>query len=764
MYTICNYNTYSAGMKERCRDGCRTSLLIAGVVLVPAIFHTLLPPCRDTLEGIGRDRKLYDEAMRKGYVESALPLVLFVGVTGSGKTLFKRLLLGQSVPEFSPSTPLTEPAVRTTGNEEWKVVGPKEMMDMVADAVKGKVSLLDSTDDLCQIAFTGPQEHSQQLKTTPTPQMKQEKKDSDPVVHVQPQTKVNDSTPKSVTGVQPQDIVPQLNTYKKTIQVALKEIEIDSSLLKIMKEPPKDIVGKLMDVDFLYLLDSGGQPPFREMLPHFVQKAAATVLMLKLNERLDFRPTIRYREKEEDEDIGYESELTNEQILHQYIQAVQSHNSRVFVVGTHMDRENECQSETREMKNEKLLKSFSTVFHGKMELYGNQLIFPVDCTSHGPHSKKIAQIFRTRVIDKCTGERIKIPLSFFMLDQLLMSVSDNMKVKILTIEECYKAAEQKLFMPQEVCELALRHLSKLNIIIYGPNILTKVDPMAIPSSLSKVVFPDPRDVLSMITELVCWSHKLRTKDEAIATTLPCCMQNDEGLSCGDFGQVNANFLEKAFPSYYREGVFSAANFLELLEGLLIAAKLDDGNHFIPSLLPDLSKEKVSEHRVTSSDNPAPLVIHYPKMWLPVGVMPSLVVHLRNDHKWETYKHQHLCLYHNCIKFGLPGGKPGSVALINSTKFLEIHVKSKIDSKLCHRIREDIMAGLEEAHNSLHYDPPEAEIVFLCSQECGNTDEPHLATLDDEKKAWRCSEDDSIGSDLTEREYAWLQEPKDTSRS
>ena len=30
---------------ERCRDGCRTSLLIAGVVVVPAIFHTLLPPC-----------------------------------------------------------------------------------------------------------------------------------------------------------------------------------------------------------------------------------------------------------------------------------------------------------------------------------------------------------------------------------------------------------------------------------------------------------------------------------------------------------------------------------------------------------------------------------------------------------------------------------------------------------------------------------------------------------------------------------------------
>ena len=42
---IYNNYTYSAGMKERCRDGCRTSLLIAGVVLVPAFsyFTSTLP-------------------------------------------------------------------------------------------------------------------------------------------------------------------------------------------------------------------------------------------------------------------------------------------------------------------------------------------------------------------------------------------------------------------------------------------------------------------------------------------------------------------------------------------------------------------------------------------------------------------------------------------------------------------------------------------------------------------------------------------------
>ena len=562
--------------------------------------------------------------MEKGYVESALPLVLFVGVTGSGKTLFKRLLLDKSVPKFSPSTPLTEPAVRTTGNEEWKVVGPKEIMDMVADAVKGKVSLLDSTwEESSHMAFTGPQEHSEQENLTPTPLLERAKRDSDPVVH----------------------------SYKKTIQDALREIQIDLSLLKRMKNPPKDIVGKLMDADFLYLLDSGGQPPFREMLPHFVQKADAIVLMLKLNETLDFKPTIRYRENNEKKEKGYESELTNVEILHQYIQGVQSHNSRVFFVGTHMDREKDS-DETRETKNSKLHTAFSTVLHGKMELYGNQLIFPVDCTKRDSHSDSIAKQVRSRVIRKCMGERVKIPLSFFMLDQLLKLLKFN----VLSIEECLQAAEEKLLMPRNLCELALKRLGKLNIIFYRPTIL------------SEVVFPDPKVVLAMITELVRCSHELRTNkhDSAkrLAETIPDCMQTSDFK---DFALVNKQLLQEAFhsqetfPSPYREGVFNAANFLELLEGLLIAGRLDDGNHFIPSLLPTLPKEKVSEHHVTSSDHPAPLVIHYPKKWLPVGVMPSLVVYLRHDRKWEDASPP--CLYHNCIKFGLPGREPGFIVLI-----------------------------------------------------------------------------------------------------
>ena len=67
-------------------------------------------------------------------------------MTGSGKSLFQRLLLGLPVPEFSPSTPLAESAVRTMSicqvavdcGVRWDVVGPQKMLDMVAETINYK--------------------------------------------------------------------------------------------------------------------------------------------------------------------------------------------------------------------------------------------------------------------------------------------------------------------------------------------------------------------------------------------------------------------------------------------------------------------------------------------------------------------------------------------------------------------------------------------------------------------------------------------------
>ena len=674
---------------------------------------------------------LYQQAMKRGYVEAALTLLVLVGVAGSGKSLFKCLVLGLPVPEFSPSTALAESAIRSMSisqvvvgdGVEWVIVKPKDTMNMVVQTIKEGVPILESTwEELGHLAFQISRSDSHSL-----PQVEQGGQGSSQE-HSQSQGASHEPD----------------STLSTEFFHAVRRTNIEANLMDKMAESSTATSQKLMEVDFIYMLDSGGQPPFREMLPHFVRKASAIVLMQKLNETLDFKPTISYRE-EGRVDQGYTYQLRNEQILYQYVQGIQSHNSKVFVVGTHRDRERECE-ETRETKNERLLKTFRPVLGKQMELYKvgdtDELLFPVDCKAPKPEDKKTAEEFRKRVMTSCMGEKVKIPLSWFMLDQLLQELAERMEVKVLSIEECSNAAEQILLMPRNVCEAAITYLGELNIVFHAPTILPGF------------VFPNAQVILDKISELVRCSHALRTNsDDAV----PSCMDSSERLEFRDFGQVSSEVLQKAFPSHYRDDLFIAQHLLELLEGLLIAGKLENGKHFIPSLLPDLPVEKIGR---ASPEHPAPLVIHYQDKWVPVGVMPSLIVYLQNICKWALSQKngKPSCLYHNCTQFGLPGGKPGNVVVIDSTKFLEIHVRPTlgVGRNLCPEIRESIMTGLQETHKSLHYDSAEAQMGFLCSGKCGNK-EPHLATLDDKRETWICSEDENVGTYLDQKQKYWLEQ-------
>ena len=474
----------------------------------------------------------------------------------------------------------------------------------------------------------------------------------------------------------------------------------------------------------------------RELLPHIVQQASGIVLTQKLNERLDFRPTITYRE-EGVEDKGYPSPLTNEQILYQYFQAVQSHDSTVFVIGTYRDLEHECEEESRTDKNKRLLEAFRPVLGSRIALYAagdpDQLVFPVDNTSRGAEDLKTAGKFRKKVVDHCMGKKEEIPLPWFILEQLLQQLAKEMKVTVLSKEECYMAA-RTLHMSDDMCEAAMKYLHKLNIIFYRPDII------------ENVVFCSAQVVLDKLTEIVHCSHRMHTNTDTV--NIPSCMEGSEGLRFRDYAQVDPELLTKADPSHYRESdnVFTASDFLRLSERLLIAGKLENELYFIPSVLPDLSLQKVAQHRVTSADHPPPITIYYPKMWLPVGVVPALVVYLINHWGWTPVSQgdKPVCMCHNCMQFELPEGEPGSVTLIDSIKFLEIHIKQSLPvSQVCPRIMEMMLSGLEEAHKSLHYDPPAAVEGMICPGKCG-TIEIHYAKVDKKKGFWTCSENRTMG--------------------
>ena len=687
--------------------------------------------------------------MTEGFIKAALAILVFEGVTGSGKSLFQKLVLGLPVPEFSPSTALAKSSVRSMsicqvavsgGDEqvEWKVVTPANMFSIVAE--NAAALELVKQEELkkvtkTQVKASKMNEHKDDLQKETAASSSQSKEDAVPE---REQEKVDKIIPDNSTGqviAKPNEQTPTVrieNTlYMKCIQ-ALRTLDFDGELIQKMK----DATGKVMEVNFIYILDSGGQPPFRELLPHVVQQASGIVLMQKLNERLDFRPTITYRE-EGVKDEGYLSTLTNEQILYQYFQAVQSHKSTVFVIGTYRDCEHECEEESRANKNKRLLEAFQPVLGSRIALYTtgdpDQLIFPVDNTSRGPEDLKTAGKFRKRVVDRCMRKKEKIPLPWFMLERLLQQLAKEMKVTVLSKEECYMAA-RTLHMSEDMCEAALKYLHKLNIIFYRPDII------------ENAVFCSAQVALDKLTEIVHCSHRMHTNTGK--ENIPSCMEDLEGLKFRDYAQVDPELLTKAYPSHYRESdnVFTASDFLRLSERLLIAGKLENELYFIPSVLPDLCLQKVALHRVTSADHPPPITIYYPDMLLPVGVVPALVVYLINYWGWTPVSQggKPVCMCHNCMQFELPDGEPGSVTLIDSIKFLEIHIKLSFpDSQVCPRIMEMLLSGLEEAHKSLHYDPPAAVEGMICPGKCGII-EIHYAKVDKKKGFWTCSENFNMG--------------------
>ena len=269
---------------------------------------------------------------------------------------------------------------------EWKIVTPADMVSIVAE--NAAALELVKQEELKKVTKTQVKaskinEHKDDLQKETAASSSQSKEVGTDAVPERVQEKVDKIIPDNSTGqiiAKPNEQTPTVrigNTlYMKCIQ-ALRTLDFDGELIRKMK----DATGKVMEVNFIYILDSGGQPPFRELLPHIVQQASGIVLTQKLNERLDFRPTITYRQ-EGVKDEGYLSPLTNEQILYQYFQAVQSHNSTVFVIGTHRDLEHECEEESRTDKNKRLLEAFRPVLGSRIALYATGDPAHIPCEQH----------------------------------------------------------------------------------------------------------------------------------------------------------------------------------------------------------------------------------------------------------------------------------------------------------------------------------------------------------------------------------------------
>ena len=643
-------------------------------------------------------REIFNEAMERGFVTSKDLVIVLVGIAGSGKSSFKRVALNLPPEEIRVSTPLAEAAIRnisisraTLGDSdsiEWEEVDSDKLLEMVADAIK-----------------VLPQEQMENpLKSAASPSSSGT-----------PETTATKMKARDQNASQHSEVDEDL------------DFKDDPLLQKIMKSKGSR---RLFGVQWVYIIDTGGQPQFLQLLPAFIKNISACVCLLRLDQKLDDKPLVQYFDAS-GKQVGkaFSSEQTNLQVIESCMRTIHSKCSlnsdkapSCFIVGSYFDEKGKC-AESIEEKNERLLKMRSNMnLKTSLMFYksgtpdeNEELIFPLDCKSPKERDHRVATVFKKCVMARCSKPGVDIPLAWFVLEERIRQKD----VPYVHIDTCAKIARQ-LHMNDEVFKAALDHLLELNILRCY-------------SSAPKLIFCTTQVVLQMLTEIVQYSYQLRRGDVQGFS--------EEDIAFKNEGIVTTEFL-KRFSNFY-SNLFTPEIFLGILRELLAIADMQVGEHFMPSLLEELRECRKEEYR-SSSESLSALLILLHGGCIPNGLFPSLIVFLMNSCEWQLFRQPNgkpICLYQNCVTFVGPGNLPDTtVTLIASFSYVEVHINCLIEHKVdsvCSRVYRDIKRGLETSWRVLY--PTGEEVGFSRAFFCDSCNSTCTRVFRDIlEKFWRAS--------------------------
>ena len=715
-----------------------------------------------------RSKKLLDDALQKGYIDTEIIVLIVVGQPGVGKSHTKYLILDRRPPHLRNSTSCAETPVRievrsVSGSRiqnlrgRWKEVNNEEMLDIIAKMIllaEPEVSPESDGSFFSKVAKFF-QLDSQNIAGAKMPKLK-------PISM--------SKAPKKVKGG---SSAPLLSN---TCQKAVKEI-MEKLLDRISKmcsskgeeEGSAESLSDLIKSKWVYFTDSGGQPEYHELLPLFVRGISAALCVTRLTDRLDEIQKVDYYQEGEQVGASQQSQLSAKDTIQCLVNTIQSCSDQekppnVMVIGTHLDKLEEaieqggCSGqqaagnsvETIEEKNKMLLDMLTPEFADQL-IYSSsdmkQLIFPLNAFSPGDRDKAIAQQIRTHV-EKSVAKNVRIPIWWHILHLLLEELARVLGRGVLSRAECLAMARQ-LSIKEDSFDAALEFFNDLNVIKYMPDVLPGV------------IFIDSQIPLDKLSELVFHNYLLR---QPASAKLSFSVEG-EWLSFRDRGLVSKECLKK-FPKHYVPNVFAVDHLCEVLKKQLVfapvlkhrkkASKKEASTkvetHFVmPALLLTISEDELGRYRV-SSPGLATLLVRFPYGSRRSGVFCCFVVHLIDHFGWSPLLDDSVALYRNCYTVHLPTDPPCTVTLIDSNSLIEVSVKLPSDvspsecSSLLNVIKNAILSGIDAACIALNYEKTNPEFTFRCPHTQPTSEsspsaqacklKPHTATLND-KKTYLC---------------------------
>ena len=683
------------------------------------------------------------------------------GLPESGKTCTKHIILDEEPPQEYTSTPLALRPVTTHYVDitpgQWRKLSRRERDEIVATACQCYSSRRVEVKPLLDVVPSEEMPEEGRPTEPDTPSMR------DPVEepNVADMATLPHAAPVPTSG----RAAPIRNAPKpkrEAAAVLYPSLQTQQNLLDCLdKIQVKDRVFKIKRVQ---ISDCGSQSQFHEILPVFIRGTTLFLYVFKLNEALSSKPMIKYYDKGKPICDDYQGTETYEQILEHCLRVVRSQKAtgekppQIMIIGTHKDKEQECESETRETKNKKLAKLLLPEFKSEVKYYRQlptEVIFPINARNPGDEEKKIAAEIRRLIEIDCEAKAVDIPLQWLGLESLLEDLTKACGRDVILKSELFAAARSQLYIKDEsALDAALDFLHEHNLVFYYPEILPDV------------VFANAQVLLNKVTELVRAAHK---------GTTSYTLQGELWQRFCNYALVSEVFLaQKEFQKYYIPDVFNHKHLMELFIKLLIFAPLSATEVFVPVILKKLTKQELSEHRVTTMSPCASLVLTFriPSHGGPLlGVFCATVGALLSEDnvdpcRWKLTMDSEdeitpSCLKRNCVQFSIEG-HPGTVTIIDSFQYIEVHIHlspqgaaASIDDlpAFCKMIRRSLFQALRKATLALNYNYSPPVIGFGCC--CGDPTF-HLASISANKKLWMCKKG-VYSNRLNKSQLMWLED-------
>ena len=403
---------------------------------------------------------IVEQALESGSLEQRNTVAVVVGIAGSGKTWLISRIFRTNPPGRYTSTGIAERSLRGLMHriarmDSLELLTPEKILEFLAPFFQGGLPKADIAS-LARI-FT----------------------EEDTLEPIQ------SSSGEMLSLSQPTLAIPSLSTAPSSAAYSLPERSYASKAMINLVQRVKGT--KKVLIELLYMIDTGGQPEFMEIMPSLIHNSNLMVLVVNLAQSLDEYPSIAFYKDGTAYKQHLPSALTIRQVIHQLACTLQAkqltytgcQQSKVSIIGTHRDCVKDKLSETLAAVNKELKSLFVPAMENELIVYRSrdEIIFPVNLLNPDDNDEEVLELIRQKIIDANIGEKAEIPVSFFLFEQEAILYAEEKKGKgrqmmVLSFDECVQVGA-RLKMSGEVVQAALIYFHRHNIFLYFQHVLPR---------------------------------------------------------------------------------------------------------------------------------------------------------------------------------------------------------------------------------------------------------------------------------------------------